>query len=148
MFCMKCPFCKEGETRVLDSRESEDSTRRRRECEKCTKRFTTYERIETEQMIVKKDGRREPFNRDKLKNGVVHSCQKRPVSSEQIEQLVSDIERELKVSGDPEITSAAIGEKVMEKLKVLDKVAYIRFASVYHEFETAKQFEKEAKKIA
>ncbi len=145
---MKCPFCLEGETRVLDSRESEDATRRRRECEKCLKRFTTYEKVEIEQMVVKKDDRREAFDSAKLKNGIVMSCQKRPVSTDQIEKLVEEIEREIKGSGENEIPSTLIGEKVMEKLKKLDKVAYIRFASVYHEFEDVKQFEKEARKIA
>ncbi|MFH1247430.1 MAG: transcriptional regulator NrdR [Candidatus Micrarchaeota archaeon] len=145
---MKCPFCLEGETRVLDSRESEDATRRRRECEKCEKRFTTYEKVEIEQMVVKKDGRREAFDSEKLKNGFVKACQKRPISTEQINAAVEEIEREVKASGDNEIPSTLIGEKVMEKLKVIDKVAYIRFASVYHEFEDVKQFEKEARKIA
>ncbi len=145
---MKCPFCLEGETRVLDSRESEDATRRRRECEKCEKRFTTYEKVEIEQMVVKKDGRREAFDSAKLKNGIVMSCQKRPVSTDQIEKLVEEIEREIKAGGENEIPSTLIGKKVMEKLKQLDKVAYIRFASVYHEFEDVKQFEKEARKIA
>ncbi len=145
---MKCPFCLEGETRVLDSRESEDATRRRRECEKCSKRFTTYEKVEIEQMVVKKDGRREAFDTEKLKHGIVMACQKRPVSTDQIEKLVGEIEREIKASGENEIPSTLIGKKVMEKLQQLDKVAYIRFASVYHEFQDVKQFEKEAKKIA
>ncbi len=145
---MKCPFCLDGETHVVDSRESEDATRRRRECDKCSKRFTTYERLEMEQMIVKKDGRREAFNREKLKNGIMRACQKRPVSVEDINKLVDEIEREIKTSGESEVQSTSIGEKVMEKLKALDKIAYIRFASVYHEFEDVKQFEKEAKKIA
>lgn len=145
---MKCPFCLKGETRVVDSRESEDATRRRRECEECQKRFTTYERIEIEQLVVKKDGRREAFDREKLKTGVSKACQKRSVSSNQIEKLVEEIEREIKANGENEIPSTLIGEKVMEKLKSIDKVAYIRFASVYHEFEDVKQFEKEAKKIA
>lgn len=145
---MKCPFCLEGETRVVDSRESEDATRRRRECEACAKRFTTYEKVEIEQMVVKKDGRREAFDTEKLKNGVVRACQKRPVSTDQIEKLVEEVEREIKASGENEISSSTIGEKVMEKLKNVDKVAYIRFASVYHEFEDVKQFEKEARKIA
>ncbi len=145
---MQCPFCKEGETRVIDSRESEDATRRRRECEKCLKRFTTYERLEMEQMVVKKDGRREAFDREKLKGGVSRACQKRPISADQINALVDEIEREIKANGESEIASALIGEKVMAKLKIVDKVAYIRFASVYNEFEDVKQFEKEAKKIA
>ncbi len=147
---MKCPFCREGETRVVDSRESEDATRRRRECEneKCSKRFTTYERLEMEQMVVKKDGRREAFDREKLKNGITRACQKRPISADQINALVDEIEREIKTGGENEVASTLVGEKVMEKLKKLDKVAYIRFASVYNEFEDVKQFEKEAKKIA
>ncbi len=145
---MKCPFCTEGETKVVDSRESENATRRRRECEKCAKRFTTYERAEMEQMVVKKDGKRQLFDREKLKNGVLKACEKRPVSIDAINELVDEIEREIKTSGESEIPSKNIGKLVMKKLKKLDKVAYIRFASVYREFEDVEEFAKEAKKIA
>ncbi len=144
---MKCPFCK-AETRVVDSRESEDATRRRRECESCAKRFTTYEKMELAQMVVKKDGRREAFDAEKLKTGILKACQKRPVSIDSINSIVGEIEKEVKESGENEVPASFIGEKVMEKLKKVDKIAYIRFASVYHEFEDVKQFEKEAKKIA
>ena len=148
---MKCPFCNDLDTRVLDSRDSEDAiaTRRRRECPKCEKRFTTYERIEyTSLMIVKKDGKREEFSRDKLKSGLTKACQKRPVSAEQIGQMVNSIEQEMRAGGEEEIPSAKIGELVMAKLKSVDKVAYIRFASVYKEFDDVKEFEREARKVA
>lgn len=148
---MKCPFCADPETRVLDSRDSEDAiaTRRRRECPKCEKRFTTYERIEYGPlMVVKKDGKREEFSRDKLKHGITKSCQKRPVSAESIDKITDEIEKELRSGGEEEIPSSKIGELVMQKLKAIDKVAYIRFASVYKEFSDVKEFEKEARKVA
>ncbi len=148
---MKCPFCNDLDTRVLDSRDSEDAiaTRRRRECPKCEKRFTTYERIEyTSLMVVKKDGKREEFSRDKLKSGLTKACQKRPVSAEQIGQMANSIEQEIRAGGEEEIPSTKIGELVMAKLKTIDKVAYIRFASVYKEFGDVKEFEREARKVA
>ena len=150
VFKMKCPYCGFSETRVLDSRESEDSdvTRRRRECEKCSKRFTTYERVEMLDLrIIKKDGRIESFDRNKVLRGVLKACEKRPIKIEKIEKLVDEIESELRKNETTEIQSKAIGEMVMEKLKELDKVAYVRFASVYKEFTDLKSFETELKKI-
>lgn len=145
---MKCVYCKEGETKVLDSRETNDVTRRRRECEKCSKRFTTYERVENiELTIIKKDGRREPFNRDKIRIGIAKACQKRPVRQEKINETVSEIENELRKKDDIEIPSKELGEIIIKKLKKLDKVAYIRFASVYRDFKDVKDFEEEIKKI-
>ena len=145
---MQCPYCGSEELSVLESRDSADSLRRRRECMKCTKRFTTYERVEAiDLFVVKKDGRRERFERNKVKNGVLHACEKRDVSMEKIDSLVSEVERDLMTRGDNEISSKEVGELVMKKLVKLDKVAYIRFASVYKEFEEAKDFVKEIKKL-
>lgn len=147
---MKCPYCGNADTKVLDSREAEEdsTTRRRRECLKCEKRFTTYERVEmTDLVVLKKDGRREKFSRDKVLAGLVKACEKRPVPKEKIESAVSDIERELKNLDSTEIDSTKIGEMVMRKLKSLDKVAYIRFASVYKEFADIETFEQELKKL-
>ena len=139
---MKCPYCSTAETKVIDSRETEDlsTTRRRRECLKCEKRFTTYERIETIFTVIKKDGRREDFSRDKLRDGLQKACQKRDVSAEDIEKEVNDIEAELRDMNQNEIPSKRIGDIVMKKLKKLDKVAYIRFASVYHDFQDLNDF--------
>ena len=147
---VSCPFCSNTETKVLDKRPNPagDATRRRRECLKCGKRFTTYEKVEAKPlMIIKKDGRREPFSRDKLRNGLLKACEKRPISHDAIEKVVDDIERKLRNSKKAEIQSRAIGEFVMKKLMTLDKVAYIRFASVYREFKDIKHFEEELKKI-
>jgi len=147
---MKCPYCGFSETKVLDSRESEDSdvTRRRRECEKCSKRFTTYERVEMIDLrVIKKNGNIEAFDRNKVLKGALKACEKRPIKTEKIEKLVDEIESELRKNETTEIPSKAIGELVMEKLKELDKVAYIRFASVYREFKDIKSFEKELVKI-
>lgn len=147
---MRCPYCGFSETRVLDSRESEESdvTRRRRECEKCSKRFTTYERVEMIDLrVIKKNGNIEAFDRNKVLKGALKACEKRPIKIEKIEKLVDDIESELRKKETTEIPSKAIGELVMEKLKELDKVAYIRFASVYREFKDIKSFEKELVKI-
>ncbi len=145
---MKCVYCKECETKVLDSRETNDITRRRRECEKCSKRFTTYERVENiELTIIKKDGRREPFNRDKIKIGIEKACQKRPISKDKINETINEIENELREKDDIEIPSKDLGEIIIKKLKKLDKVAYIRFASVYRDFKDVKDFEEEIKKI-
>lgn len=147
---MRCPYCGFSETKVLDSRESEDSdvTRRRRECEKCSKRFTTYERVEMIDLrVIKKNGNIEGFDRDKVLKGALKACEKRPIKIEKIEKLVDDIESELRKKETTEIPSKAIGELVMEKLKELDKVAYVRFASVYKEFKDIKSFEKELVKI-
>ena len=144
---MKCRFCKK-DTKVLESRESESSLRRRRECERCGKRFTTYERMETTNLlVVKRGGEREQFSRDKIRNGILRSCQKRQVSHEQIERMIDDIEDELKKSRSGEIASTRIGELVMRKLKRLDKVAYIRFASVYLDFKDPEDFEAAMKEV-
>ncbi len=147
---MRCPYCLHPETKVLDSRDSSDldATRRRRECLKCKKRFTTYERVEMVDLIViKKDGRRENFDRHKLLNGVMKACEKRPVSHERIEELVDDVERELRKREETEVSSMTIGEMVMSRLKRLDQVAYIRFASVYRSFTDVESFEKELRRL-
>jgi transcriptional repressor NrdR len=147
---MKCPFCSNDNTKVIDSRPAEDnsSIRRRRQCEDCDKRFTTYEKIETIPLVViKKDKNREPFNRNKLMAGVVRSCHKRPVSMQAIEDVVDEIENLVYNSMKKEIESTEIGELVMEQLKVLDEVAYVRFASVYREFKDVNTFMDELKKI-
>ncbi|HLC86346.1 MAG TPA: transcriptional regulator NrdR [Candidatus Nanoarchaeia archaeon] len=141
---MKCPFCSYSETKVLDSRESEDLTRRRRECLKCEKRFTTYERVESVQVyIIKKDGSREMFDREKLKKGVMKSCEKLPISLEKIENVINKIESRIRSLDSNEVSSKQVGEEVMKHLKSLDKVAYIRFASVYREFADIDDFKKE-----
>lgn len=147
---MKCPFCSHTESRVVDSRVSKDaeSIRRRRECLKCKKRFTTSERgEETLPLIVKKDGRREPFDRQKIFSGLKRACEKRPISVDILEKIVSRIEQSLVESGDREVKSTVIGEKVMEELYNLDGVAYVRFASVYREFKDVNQFMKELKDL-
>jgi transcriptional repressor NrdR len=136
---VKCVYCG-SETRVTDKRESPDGTRRRRECLKCKKRFTTYEKPEIKEvMIVKKDGRRERFSREKLKNGIMRACEKRPVPTEKIEKMINEIEEKLRRRG-KEVNSDMIGKMVMNKLKKLDRVAYIRFASVYEDFQDIKDF--------
>jgi len=147
---MKCPYCTQIETQVLDSRDSEDlsSIRRRRECLGCGKRFTTYERVDTVDLsIIKKDGRREQFDRNKLMMGIRKAFEKRPVSMETIEETVEEIEKELRKRESIEIPSKVIGALVMRRLRVIDKVAYIRFASVYREFEDIESFEKEIRSL-
>lgn len=147
---MKCPFCGHGQTAVLESRISDegDSFRRRRECEKCKKRFTTYERIEgLNLVVVKKDGRREGFDREKLKRGLLKACEKRPVKTKKIEAIVEEIEGNLRGRDSVEIPSQVVGSLVMRKLKKLDKVAYIRFVSVYRSFADLDDFEKELKNL-
>ena len=147
---MKCPFCNAADTRVIDSRPADDnaSIRRRRQCETCGKRFTTYEKLETMPlMIVKKDNSREPYDRSKIEAGIIRSCHKRPVSSEQISSLVDQIENALFSREQREISSSVIGEMVMEKLKDLDPVAYVRFASVYREFKDVDTFMQELTKL-
>ncbi len=146
---MKCPYCGYPETNVIDSRESSDglSVRRRRECPKCKRRFTTYERIETNVIVIKKDGRREAFDRQKLFNGVQKACEKRPIPMEDIEKLVNDVEMTLRARGQ-EVSSREIGNIVMKKLKKLDKIAYIRFASVYKEFADIDDFRNELSKLS
>ncbi len=140
---MKCPFCGTLDNRVIDSRLSQggEVTRRRRECDGCARRYTTYERVEQVlPLVVKKDGRREPFDRMKILAGLRRACEKRPVSSEALEQLVDTIERELVEAGDKEIASSQIGERIMERLRTLDQVAYVRFASVYRSFKDIHEF--------
>ncbi len=145
---MRCPYCYYDETKVTDTRESGDITRRRRECLKCNKRFTTYEHVEAVVLrIVKKDGNIEIFDRSKILKGFLKACEKRPVKMEKIQRTVDEIEAELRKEDTIEIPSKKIGELVMSKLKKLDKVAYIRFASVYREFKDLKSFEKEIKKV-
>ena len=145
---MKCPACHYKETKVIDSRLSSDggSIRRRRECLKCEKRFTTYEYIEeVPLMVVKRDGRRQPFDRKKIINGLVKACEKRPVSIDKMEEMTSEIERTLQKQYEREVDAKNIGELIMEKLAVLDEVAYVRFASVYRQFRDVNQFMQELK---
>ncbi|TBR17753.1 transcriptional repressor NrdR [bacterium] len=140
---MKCPYCAHKEDRVVDSRATQDQVaiRRRRECLECGKRFTTYEYIEdVSLMVIKKDGQRQAFDRKKLLSGIMKACEKRPVSIDKMEEIVSQIERLLQKKPDREIPSSKIGELVMEKLKSLDDVAYVRFASVYRQFKDVGQF--------
>lgn len=147
---MKCPYCSHKVTKVSDKRDTKDSsiTRRRRECLKCKKRFTTYERPEAlELAIVKKDNRREKFDKHKILTGILKACEKRNVSMEKIENLVNGIESDLREKGDNEIASKKLGQMVMRKLRALDKVAYIRFASVYREFEDLDRFKEEVGKL-
>ncbi len=146
MITTQCPFCAAEETKVTDKRETEDGiTRRRRECLKCEKRFTTYERCEIGLRIIKKDGAREQYNREKLKSGIMRACEKRPVPTDKIEEAINRIEAILNNKNTAEVESNIVGELVMRELKKLDKVAYIRFASVYKEFEDPESFEKEVK---
>ena len=147
---MNCPFCTHAETRVVDSRLGREGNniRRRRECEKCTKRFTTYERVEEMlPLVVKKDGRREPFDRQKIVAGMQRACEKRPVSIGVIEQFVDRFEQSLQESGEKEIPSTRIGEAVMSALHEIDQVAYVRFASVYREFRDINEFMSELTEI-
>ncbi len=143
---MKCPYCGFGQDRVVDSRESKeaDSIRRRRECESCNRRFTTYERIdEIPYMVVKKDGRRERFDRQKILSGLLRACEKRPVSSSQLENVVDAAESFLIDAPERERTTSEVGELIMQHLKGLDTVAYIRFASVYRDFKDVNEFKQE-----
>lgn len=147
---MKCPFCGYLKDRVIDSREIENGLiiRRRRMCLKCKRRYTTYEEIDLKPLIVvKKDGRREKFSREKLFTGIQKACEKRPISVEKINKIVEDIEKTLRQRYDEEVSSKEIGNLVIKKLKKIDKVAYIRFASVYQEFKDLNQFLKEIEKI-
>ena len=147
---MRCPYCGKDNTRVVDSRPVDDNTaiRRRRMCDSCGKRFTSYEKVEMiPLMVVKKDMNREPFNRNKIEDGVVRACHKRPISPEQIRELVDGVEAEIYNSGVREIPSSAIVELVMARLKDLDAVAYVRFASVYREFKDVNTFMTEIKKF-
>jgi len=143
---LHCPFCGNEDTKVLDSRQVEEGSavRRRRECDSCTRRFTTYEKYEDVPLVlVKKDGRREEFSRPKLVAGMLKACEKRPVSTEQIENVAYDIEKSLRNKFEREVSSVEVGEMVMEKLFVLDEVAYIRFASVYRQFTDLQKFMEE-----
>lgn len=143
---MKCIFCS-SDTKVTDKRESKEGTRRRRECLKCKKRFTTYETPdEINIMVVKKDGRRESYSRDKLKNGLLKACEKRPVSIEKIDQAIEEIEEGLRKKG-KEVKSDVIGKMVMQKLRKLDDIAFIRFASVYMNFQNLKDFKNALKEV-
>ena len=147
---MKCPFCGSSKDRVVDSRESGsgDAIRRRRECQQCGRRFTSYERIEEiPYLVVKRDGRREAFDRAKLMAGLHRACEKRPVSAKELTKLVDDVEQVVQDSPDREIETRVIGELVMERLKALDKVAYVRFASVYRRFEDVQAFMAELKDL-
>ncbi|PIR20680.1 MAG: transcriptional regulator NrdR [Deltaproteobacteria bacterium CG11_big_fil_rev_8_21_14_0_20_47_16] len=147
---MKCPFCDNMESKVIDSRLSKegDITRRRRECERCIKRFTTYERVEeTLPLVIKKDGRREPFDRHKVLIGIQKACEKRPVSMETIENMVDDVLVWAQELGVAEINGQQIGERIMEDLHKLDEVAYVRFASVYRSFKDINEFMSELKDI-
>lgn len=145
---MKCPFCSVGDSRVVDTREVGDGIRRRRECQACGQRFTTYERVaKVNLLIVKRDGRREPFDRQKLFEGIVRACAKRPVSTEQIDDLVSEIESNLYHLGKAEIPSRIIGEMVIERLRGLDGVAYVRFASVYRSFANLQVLKREIEEM-
>jgi len=142
---VRCPYCQDFESRVVDSRSSEDGTtiRRRRECNACKRRFTTYERVEERPLLViKKNGNSEQFNRDKIFSGIMRACEKRPVKIEDIEDVVAQIERELRDGFDREVSSVIVGEKVMDKLQALDEVAYVRFASVYRQFGDLNSFIK------
>jgi len=147
---MKCQYCGEVDNKVIDSRLSKDASviRRRRECLVCNRRFTTYEHIEEIPiMIVKKDGRREVFNRDKVRSGMQRACEKRNISMNVIEEFIEELERDLRETGEKEILSHIVGEKIMEKLHELDDVAYVRFASVYREFKDVNDFVSELKSL-
>lgn len=146
---MKCPYCGKENTRVIDSRPTDDSSiRRRRQCDECGKRFTTYEKVVTLPLIVvKKDNNREPYDREKIVAGIVRSCHKRPISMKQINDMVDDIEGQIFNMEEKEIPTTTIGSIVMDKLKDLDEVAYVRFASVYREFKDVNTFMDEIKKI-
>ena len=147
---MKCPFCGANEDKVIDSREASDAMaiRRRRECVKCQRRFTTYERLEESPLsVVKRDGRREPFDRKKILTGIVKACEKRPIPMDRIEALVDEIEREIGKEFEREVSSVDVGERVMRRLHALDEVAYVRFASVYRSFKDLNEFMKELREI-
>ena len=147
---MKCPYCGHPDTRVIDSRPAEDnsSIRRRRQCERCGKRFTTYEKLETMPlMVIKKDNSREAYDRSKIEAGIIQSCHKRPVSTQQINSVIDEIENRVFNMEEKEVPTSVIGELVMDKLKELDEVAYVRFASVYREFKDVNTFMEELAKL-
>ncbi len=144
---MRCPFCKTDETKVTDKRQSGESIRRRRECLECKKRFTTYEKLSpVEKYVIKKDGRREPFNKDKILLGIIKACEKRNVSHEKITKIVDELENKLLIKN-KEIETNKIGEFIMKKLKKVDNVAYIRFASVYRDFKDIEDFKEELRNL-
>jgi len=148
---MNCPVCKAADSRVVDSRLTDDGTavRRRRECAQCGRRFTTYERLEVPPLfVIKKDGRREPFDREKILAGITKACEKRPVAREEVERVVEGIEQALRDRLATEVPTREIGEMVMERLRSLDEVAYVRFASVYKEFRDAESFVQEIERLA
>jgi transcriptional repressor NrdR len=143
---MICPYCQNPDTRVVDKRDNGGQTKRRRECEKCERRFNTFENVERPQLrVIKKDGSREDFDPEKLKRGMVRACEKRPVSTEVIDKMTFNVEERLRKMGKKDINTSYIGELVSKELKKVDKVAYIRFASVYREFEDISDFKKEIK---
>ena len=147
---MKSPYCNAQDTKVIDSRPADDnsSIRRRRQCEKCGKRFTTYEKLETMPlMVIKKDRSRETYDRSKIESGIIHSCHKRPVSTQQINAMIDEIENQIFNMEEKEVETTVIGELVMRKLKQLDEVAYVRFASVYREFKDVNTFMEELGKL-
>ena len=147
---MKCPYCNAQDTKVIDSRPADDnsSIRRRRQCERCGKRFTTYEKLETMPlMVIKKDRSRETYDRSKIESGIIHSCHKRPVSTQQINAMIDEIENQIFNMEEKEVETTVIGELVMRKLKQLDEVAYVRFASVYREFKDVNTFMEELGKL-
>ncbi|MDV4151243.1 transcriptional regulator NrdR [Clostridium sp. AL.422] len=147
---MRCPFCSFEESKVVDSRSTDDNTtiRRRRECLKCNKRYTTYEKVEDIPiLVVKRDSTRENFNKEKIINGLIRACQKRPVSRQQIEDLAEDIEKSISNKMITEVNSKAIGEMVMDRLKSVDEISYVRFASVYREFKDINTFLEEIKSL-
>lgn len=147
---MKCPFCNAADTKVIDSRPADDnsSIRRRRQCETCGKRFTTYEKLETMPlMVIKKDDSREAYDRSKIAAGIIHSCHKRPVSTQQIKAMIDEIENQIFNMEEKEVPTSVIGELVMKKLQMLDEVAYVRFASVYREFKDVNTFIEEIGKL-
>lgn len=146
-----CPFCAHELTRVIDKREGNNgkTTRRRRECQKCNRRFTTFERAETlDLLVIKKDGKREAFDRIKLRSGIIKACEKRPISADDIEKIIDEIEADLRKDNKDEVSSKRIGELVTRRLKKIDQVAYIRFASVYRQFADLSDFEKELTKLS
>ena len=146
---MNCPYCNASDTKVIDSRPAEDnSIRRRRQCDRCGRRFTTYEKLETIPfMVIKKDNTRELYNRAKLEDGILRSCHKRPVSPQQIDHLINEVENEILSREEREVSTSFIGEMVMSKLKEIDEVAYVRFASVYRQFKDVHTFMEELGKI-
>ena len=147
---MKCPYCSAADTKVIDSRPADDnsSIRRRRQCESCGKRFTTYEKLETMPlMVIKKDSSRETYDRAKIEAGIIQSCHKRPISTQQINAMIDEIENQIFNMEEKEVETSVIGELVMDKLKALDEVAYVRFASVYREFKDVNTFMEEIGKL-